>query len=244
MGVGGVCLLGVFLVGQCSSERVETGSAAASASPAGPTSRPATEARPVPRVASARLTREEAPEAAPAERSAAQVTGKLPAQGGSAPGVEAEVAMQRRLAAASHVISVPPAGRAPLRQGRSPAGAAPMLPPQLEAHRQAELSRWRHAAQELLSVCIQRPSHARQPVALEVAFAPRPRAVGARQQVLMPDWILVPPHELQRLWQATAPDRLQECLARVRGLSMTVPLSGDTLAQGFPTFAESVLLQL
>ena len=60
----------------------------------------------------------------------------------------------------------------------------------------------------------------------------------------MPDWILVPPTELQRLWQDTNPDKLQVCLDRTRGLTMAVPLPGDALAQDFPLAVESVLVQI
>jgi hypothetical protein len=95
-----------------------------------------------------------------------------------------------------------------------------------------------------MSTCLARPEQIRQPVVLNVAFAPLPRAKGERQQVFMPDWIVVPPHELQQMWKDTHPDRLQDCLQRTRSLPLEVPLPGDSQTHGLPVFVESVRLQL
>jgi hypothetical protein len=227
MGLGSACLLSALVVGKCTSEGLE-----------------AEGAPPITQVARARPMLDDETNAAAGEQPAAQRGDHHSVQEGASLAPEVAEAMRRRLDAAAQVISVLPAGRGPLRQGGALAGAAPTLPPHLEAQRQVALSNWKRSAQELLSNCVARPSKPRQPVALEVAFAPRPQAQGDNQQVLMPDWILVPPHELQRLWQDTDPDTLQECLERARGLGLTVPLPGGAPAQDFPMFVESVLIQL
>lgn len=85
---------------------------------------------------------------------------------------------------------------------------------------------------------------ARQPVALLVAFAPAPRAPGERLQVFTPEWLVVPPRELQRLWKDTDPDMLQACLGRARGQPLSVPLPDALRASDFAVFVESVLIQL
>jgi hypothetical protein len=248
VGLGGACLLGFLVIGHFSSEDAAPQRQGTSTDGAAsrPTSRSASEAaapaagsvggQPAPGVVS---------EGAAGVRPAPLGLGPLPEQqGASAPDAEREAALRQRLATAAQVISVPASGRAPPRPGIGPGGAAPTLSPQLESQRRAALSGWQREAQALLNRCVERPSQLRQPVALEVAFAPRPRAQGDSRQVLTPDWILVPPHELQRLWQHTDPQQLQHCLDRARGLALTVQLSGDALAQEFPLFAESVLVQL
>lgn len=151
---------------------------------------------------------------------------------------EAEAAMRDRLEAAQQVVSVPPAGRRPSAVG------AQSLPPQVEAQRQVALQGWKHAAQQLMDSCTARPKAARQPVALEVGFAPRPRSTGASAWTFTPDWISIPPPELQRLWKDTEPDKLQSCLDRARSLPLEVPVPGDTPGHDAPFFAESVLVQL
>ncbi|RKH04854.1 hypothetical protein [Corallococcus carmarthensis] len=151
---------------------------------------------------------------------------------------EAEAALRRRLEAAQQVVSVPPAGRMPSAAG------AQSLPPQVEAQRQAALLGWKQAAQRLMDSCAARPKELRQPVALEVGFAPRPGGAGASAWTFTPDWIAIPPPELQRLWKDTDPDKLQACLDRARSLSLEVSVPGDTPAHDAPLFAESVLVQL
>ncbi len=220
MGLAGVCLAGFFVLEHLASagqQQEEQQSVRAS---------PAT-ARPKPVVtAGARPVTAASP----------------PLRGAPAPHVqdEAELALQRRLEASKQTLSVPPSGRVPPTRGRPLASS---MPPEVEMHRQAALSGWKRTAQALMSSCVVRPQQARQQLAVEVAFSPMPRAQGEYQQVFRPEWIAVPPHELQRLWKDTNPDRLQECLNRTRSLPLEVPLSGDAQAHDFPVFVESLLIQ-
>jgi hypothetical protein len=141
--------------------------------------------------------------------------------------------------AKSGALAVPQAGRAPSRPGQ-----VPTVPPGLEAHWQKALAAWKSAAQEFIRSCGVHPRGDLPTLRLEVAFVPLPGAQAEGQQVLIPDWILVPPHELQRLEQDMAPERLQGCLESVRGLPLKVPLSGARLAPGSPPLVESVFIHL
>ncbi|WP_375754456.1 hypothetical protein [Corallococcus exercitus] len=179
------------------------------------------------------------PEPASAPEASASVTPAPPPDAPvTAAQAEAEAALRRRLEAAQQVVAVPPAGQAPPAMGTQP------LPPQVEAQRQVALQDWKHAAQQLMDTCAARPKESRQPVALEVGFAPRPRGTGASTWTFTPDWISVPPPELQRLWKDTDPEKLQACLDRARNLPLEVPVPGGTPAHDAPLFAESVLVQL
>jgi hypothetical protein len=180
---------------------------------------------------------------APASARSARMARQRPALSATTPEAR-EQALQQRLAMAKQIVSVPPAGRAQREPGSVPAGALPAPPPELAARRQAALVGWQQAAQRLMDTCVARPEGTRQAVALEVAFAPIPGAPGERRQVLVPEWIMVPPHELERLWQDTDPERLQDCLERARSLTVTVPLPDDALAHGVPMAAESLRIQL
>ncbi len=158
---------------------------------------------------------------------------------------EAEAELQRRLEAAKQVISVPATGQPPPTPGRAAVGGgARALPPEVEAQRQVALTRWQSAAQTLLSECVTRPEQARQPLAVEVSFAPAPRAEGEARQVFIPEWIAVPPPELQRLWKDTDPDVLQDCLERARALTFELSLPKGSSGHDAPVFAESVLIRL
>lgn len=148
---------------------------------------------------------------------------------------EAEERLRRRMEAAEQVISVPPPGQRPsLSEPQS-------LPPQVEAQRQSALLDWKQATQRLLDSCTGRPRELRRPVALQVGFAPRPGDTGL---TFTPDWISIPPPELQRLWKDTDPEKLQACLDRARTLPLEVTVPGDLPARDAPHFAESVLVQL
>ena len=147
----------------------------------------------------------------------------------------AEEGQRRRLEAAQQVISVPPPGQRPSL------GEPQSLPPQVEAQRQAALLDWKQATQRLLDSCTGRPRELRQPVALQVGFSPRP---GTSALTFTPDWISIPPPELQRLWKDTDPDKLQACLDRARNQPLEVPVPGDTPVRDAPLFSESVLVQL
>lgn len=181
-----------------------------------------------------------------ARPSSAPASASAPAPEAGVPGGrdEAEAALQRRLEAAKQVISVPASGRPPAPGRARSGGRAPTLPPEVEAQRQVALTGWRSAAQALLSECVARPEQARQPLAMEVSFAPAPRAEGEARQVFTPEWIAVPPPELQRLWKDTDPDTLQGCLDRARALTFEVSLPSGSSDHDVPVFAESVSIRL
>jgi hypothetical protein len=139
----------------------------------------------------------------------------------------------------SGALAVPQAGRAPSRPGK-----VPTLPPEVEERRQAALASWKSTAQALMSSCVARPGANRQPVRLEVAFAPLPGNQGGGMQVLMPGLVHVSPHEFQKLGQDMAPERFHECLSRVRALPLTMPIPGASRAPVFHPFSESMLIHL
>jgi hypothetical protein len=139
------------------------------------------------------------------------------------------------------VVTVPPP---------SPPGQAAIPPPpgpgspEAERERQLAVIDWRAEAQRLLDGCVARPDALRQPVALNVVFAPIPETTGYVPQRLSPVAISIPVHELRRLWRDTDPDALQGCIDRVRSLTLAVPLGPNAPAQALPASTEGVLVTL
>jgi hypothetical protein len=150
--------------------------------------------------------------------------------------------LEQRLRAAMTVMTVPP----PVPPGQAPPPPPPSGPasPGVEAQRQIALIGWKAEAQHLLDDCVARPEALRQPVALDVIFAPPPSGAGYTPQQLAPVAISVPVHELRRLWRDTDPDALQGCIDRMRGMALAVPQARNAPAQALPASAESVLVKL
>jgi hypothetical protein len=150
-------------------------------------------------------------------------------------------ALDRRQRAAMLVVTAP----APL-----PPGQAPPLPPigprspEADLERRRALIGWQVRAQRLLDDCVARPASTREPVALDVMFAPPRSATGHVPQQLTPAAISVPVHALQRLWRDTDPDALQGCLDRLRSLELAVPAARNDPPQALSASAESVLVKL
>jgi hypothetical protein len=140
------------------------------------------------------------------------------------------------------VMTVPP----PLRPGQAsipPPSTGPGAP-EAEGQRQLALVGWKSEAQRVLDNCVARPEAMRQPVALDVVFAPPTGGTGYTPQLLSPVAISVPAHELRRLWRDTDPDALQACIDRIRSLPLAVPPARGAVAQALPASAERVLVTL
>jgi len=150
-------------------------------------------------------------------------------------------ALEARLEAAAHVVAAP----APTASGAPPPlPPTGPLPPALDAQRQQALVGWQRQAQQLLDECVARPAELRTAVPLNVFFAPPPAPTGLAPQQLAPVTVSIPPPELRRLWSDTDPDGLQECLERVRGLALAVPVPPNAAAQVLPAAVETLLIQL
>ncbi|HWU86177.1 MAG TPA: hypothetical protein VN253_02835 [Kofleriaceae bacterium] len=164
----------------------------------------------------------------------------------SAPASGAEDALspelEERLRAAARVSTAP----APRPPGAPPLPLPPTGPlaPEAEAQRQQALVGWKHQAQALLDGCVPRRAAERQPVMLNVMFAPAPAAADLAVQQLSPAVVSIPPHDLRRLWRDIDPDELQGCLERVRALPLSVPMAPRAVAQVLPPSTETLLVQL
>jgi hypothetical protein len=149
--------------------------------------------------------------------------------------------LEQRLRAAMTVMTVPPPP--PPGQPAMPPPSAPVSP-EREAQRQLALIDWKAEAQRLLDGCVARPEALRQPVALNVVFAPISDGTGYVPQRLSPVAISVPGHELRRLWHDTDPDALQGCIDGIRSLTLAVSPAPNAPAQALPASTESVLVRL
>jgi hypothetical protein len=158
----------------------------------------------------------------------------------TAPGADPSPSLSRaaRLHAAMAVMATPPSGPPPPLPPRGP------LPAALDGQRRVALRAWQADAQRTLDQCVARPEARRQPVALDVWFAPPPRGGELAPQQLAPVTISLAAPELERLWLDTDPDALQACLDRVRAQVLSVPATRDTPERALPAAAESVLVTL
>ena len=216
---GAVCLLGILLATRCSP----------SSRPSSPSGRPA----------------EHQPRGAyrpdPHRQESTTTRAELVARPGTSQG-ELSPALEQRLRAAMTVMTVPP----PPPPGQAYRPSPPIGPgsPEREGQRQLALIGWKAEAQRHLDDCVARPEAMRQPVALQVVFAPPPSGSGYIPQQLSPVAISVPVHELRRLWRDTDPDALQVCIDRIRSVTLAVSPAHGAPAQALPASTETVLVTL
>jgi hypothetical protein len=229
IGIGGACLFGLVIVARCGSRERPAANLVAKKRLNGRDGAPAFHDRaPVPAHGRPAVTEGRVAEDTPGHPLSA-----------AAEAVQA-TEVEQHLRSTVAVISMPPADRA--KYGSL--GAPQPLSPELDRQRRVAMDSWKREAQQLLNECVRRPEQARRLTALQVFFAPMPRAPAERQQVLTPSWIAMPPQDQQRLWQDTTATELERCLGRLRSVAITVPLAGEALAHEFPSSAESVLVQL
>jgi hypothetical protein len=152
----------------------------------------------------------------------------------------AEHELEQRILHATTVATVSQADQARLGTLAPP---QPLSADNERRHRSAVLD-WKHAAEQQLQRCVQRPAQDRHPAPLQVGFFPRPRAPGDPRQVLVASWVTLPSQELTRLWQDTPARALEACLDQVRSIEATVPLTGEALTHAFPASTENVLIEL
>lgn len=159
--------------------------------------------------------------------------------------------LDARLAATARVIYVP--------DDRAPAAELPPLPgplpPEVEREKGAALAGWTREAQRHLDACLPRREEARggsrepsrepsREVALDVMFAPGPRASGEARQPLEARIVTLEPSALRRLWDEGDPDRVDACLTGVRAIPLVVSLSAEALTHQFPSSAERLLVRI
>lgn len=162
--------------------------------------------------------------------------GAVPAKEGTLP-----PELEERLQANGRLTVMPT-----LTSSGAPLSTPPPGPPSPEVQAQLHqaLAGWQIQAQQLLDGCVARPKAERQPVPMDVYFAPPGATDGPAPQQLAPIAVSVPVHELRRLWLDTDPDELQACLDRVRTLALPVPPAPQQTAQVLPSSMETLLVQL
>ncbi len=150
--------------------------------------------------------------------------------------------LQRRLEAASHVVTVPVPGYVPPPMAE--------LTPAIAADLQRSVPAWASEAQRSLDRCVGRPAAARQDVHLSVMFTPSvtaPAAPGAAPPIpssLSPAYVAVHPDDLRRLWRDTDPDALQGCLDQLRIQALQVESTHIAAGLAPPAMHESVMVKL
>jgi hypothetical protein len=149
--------------------------------------------------------------------------------------------LQQRLRAAMTIMTVPAA--IPTGQTRPPLPTGPVSP-EAQAQRQMALHAWKAEVQRHVDDCVARPAPLRQPVALAVIFAPLLGDAEYVPQQLSPAVVSVPVQELRRLWRDTDPDALQECVDRIRMMTLAVPTARNAPAQALPGAVETVLIDV
>lgn len=166
--------------------------------------------------------------------------GERPARGAStsAPSPRIAAGLAQIVAATPTVISAPVASRGPALAPPQP------LTPELVTAQRAAVATWQRAAQQALDRCVPPPARDRQATSLIVWLAPLPRAPQNATQVLAASSIAVPAHELERLGRDIDPGVLQSCIDRLRGLSMSIALTGTAVEHEYPTSAENIVVQL